>query len=99
MNTYTNIWTLICLSLLLLMTGCNNEDYPVYDTDQKDAVYIAYEGDRAETDSIHYEYGFNLLTEVTLKIPVKLMGMPVGRDRVFGVNVVDSATTMTKDQH
>ena len=99
MNKYTNIWTLICLSLLLLMTGCNNEDYPVYDTDQKDAVYIAYEGDQAETDSIHYEYGFNLLTEVTLKIPVKLMGMPVGRDRVFGVNVVDSATTMTKNLH
>ena len=99
MNKHTNIWMLISLSLFLLMTGCNNEDYPVYDTDQKDAVYIAYEGDQAETDSIHYEYGFNLLTEVTLKIPVKLMGMPVGRDRVFGVNVVDSATTMTKDLH
>lgn len=99
MNKHTNILTLICLSLFLLMTGCNNEDYPVYDINQKDAVYIAYEGEQTKNDSIHYEYGFQLLTQVTLKIPVKLMGMPTDRNRTFGIKVIEEQTTMTKGVH
>lgn len=99
MNKYTNLFAGLSLVAGMLTASCNNEDYPVYDTDQKDAVYIAYEGDQAETDSIHYEYGFRLLTQVTLKIPVKLMGMPTDRERAFDVKVVKEQTTMTKDVH
>ena len=99
MNKYTNLFAGLALVAGMLAASCTNEDYPVYDTDQKDGVYIAYEGEKAETDSIHYEYGFQLLTQVTLKIPVKLMGMPTDRERTFGVKVIKEQTTMTEGVH
>lgn len=99
MNKYTTICVGLCLAIAGLMSACNKEDYPVYDTTQKDAVYVAYENNGTATDSIHYEYGFRLDTKVTLRIPVKLMGMPVDRERSFGVKVVDSLTTMTEELH
>lgn len=88
--------TIIACLAALFFCSCEN-DYLLYDTSQKDAVYIQY--DKNETDSIHITYGFLPNDTDTLKLPISLMGSPKNVDRQIGVEVISGSTTAVEDLH
>ncbi len=67
-----------------LSTACKNEDYPVYDVNQKDGVFLAYD---EETDSVFYNFGFDSKTEYIQGVTIKLLGMPRDYDRTVKLKV------------
>ncbi len=76
---------MICLGVIAsLLSACENEDYPVYDVEQKDGVFLAYD---EETDSVFYNFGFDSKTEYIQKVTIKLMGMPREYDRTVKLKV------------
>lgn len=80
--------------------GCTNEDYPLYDTGQKDSVFFEYLNDKEElATEIDYAFNFDIADSHTVEIPVTLMGMPVNRDRQILLQPVDEETDMLEDKH
>lgn len=72
------------LGLSALWGACTNEDYKVYDTGQKDAVFFEYIDEKEEiVSSLDYAFNYDIADKHIVEIPVRLMGMPVDRDRVI----------------
>ena len=67
-----------------LFAACENDDYPVYDLNQTDGVFLAY---NEKTDSVFYNFGFDSKTEYVYNVTVKLMGMPRDYDRIVKLKV------------
>lgn len=92
-----------CLCGMLFIGGvaaCTNEDYKLYDTKQKDSVFFDYVNDKNEaTDSIHYEFQYDIATVHTVEVPVTLMGMPVDHDRTIALVPVEGETDMKEGVH
>lgn len=85
----------ICMGALLLAgtAACTDEDYKLYDTGQKDAVFFEYRNDNEEiATSVDYAFNYDIAEEHIVRIPVRLMGMPVERDRKVTL-VADAAST------
>ena len=77
-----NLFTLICILVMGIFYSCNQEDYMLYDTGKKDALYIEYKNSKnLLVDTMSYSYGFDWATEYTFSIPVKVQGMPADFDR------------------
>lgn len=95
------IYQYICLAVLGAgIASCTNEDYKLYDTTQKDAVFFEYKDAKEEvTDSVDYVFNYNIATSHTIEIPVKLMGMPVNRERKIEVAPVTAETDMVEGTH
>ena len=94
------IHTLIFFTGMLLCMACGEEDYPLYDTTQQDAVFIEHKNANEEiVDTLDYEFGFNIATEYKVMIPVRVMGLPADRERSFEVAPVAAETDMVENVH
>lgn len=83
-------------TLLTLFSGCSSEDYPLYDTNQKDAVFFDYmNADNTSDTSVNYTFNYNIADSYEVEIPVVLMGMPSERDRTFKVVPIDRPSNDT----
>lgn len=90
----------ICAALPLLAASCSEEDYKVYDTTQKDSVFFEYRNLKNEIDTmVNYSFGYDIANVHTVEIPVKLMGMPVDRERVIKIETVAAETDMVEGTH
>lgn len=88
------------MMLLGGLTACTEEDYKLYDTTQKDAVFFEYKDSRNQlVDSLTYEFQFDIATVHTVEIPVMLMGMPSDHDRTIKLVPVAEKTTMVEGTH
>lgn len=86
--------------LLVGLAACTEEDYKVYDTTQKDAVFFEFKDNKDRlSDSLKYEFQFDLATVHTVEIPVTLMGMPSNHDRIIKLVPVAEETTMVEGVH
>lgn len=80
---------LILASLIVIGSGiiafsCNDENYLIFDEN--------YSGIYFTEDSIHYSFGILPLENrfYIQEIPVKIMGVPESRDRIFAVEILPS---------
>lgn len=74
------VWSCVC-------SACSY-DYMVYDTSQKDGIYMILQ------DSFVYKFdAFNLNDSVVTQHEVHLLGMPRDYDRTVKMEIIDSATT------
>ncbi len=73
---------ILALPLIMAYACSANEDYLLYDTTQKDELYIYA---TEETDSVHYNFGYDNITEDTVWVEVRLVGMPKEHNRVFNL--------------
>lgn len=73
----------VCVvTLAASMLACTNEDYKLYDVNQKDAVFFEYIDEKEEiATSVDYNFNYNIDNTHTVELPVKLMGMPVDYER------------------
>lgn len=89
-------WTVLAAS----MAACTNEDYPLYDTGQKDSVFFEYvDAKNNPATSIEYAFNYNPDDFYMVEIPVTLMGMPANRERRIELNPVQDKTTMVEGKH
>ena len=89
----------LAAAALTAFAACEDTDYQLYDTDQKDSAYIEYIDDNdQEATSVNYAFGFDTRTTYTVELPVKLMGMTSDRDRSFTLEVAEG-TTMQEGVH
>lgn len=95
------IYECICwVTLFGCFSACTNEDYPLYDTGQKDSVFFEYLNDDEEiVSSIDYAFNYNIEETYTIEIPVRLMGMPVDYDRQLTLAPVKEETDMVEGTH
>lgn len=86
--------------LALAFTACTNEDYKVYDTSQKDAVFFNYLNASNVNDSIiEYAFNYDIATEHVISLPLSLMGMPSQTARTVDLEPVADSTTMVEGTH
>ncbi|EJX05207.1 hypothetical protein, secreted [gut metagenome] len=89
-------WTVLAAS----MAACTDEDYPLYDTGQKDSVFFEYvDAKNNPATSIEYAFNYNPDDFYMVEIPVTLMGMPANRERRIELNPVQDKTTMVEGKH
>lgn len=85
--------------LPMLAASCTDENYKVYDTTQKDAVFFEYRNAKNQIDSvINYTFGYDIANVHTIEIPVHLMGMPTDRTRQIKVETLEGST-MVEGKH
>lgn len=89
-NILKSLFGLVCL---LGLAACEDTDYQLYDTTQKDATFIQYidENDEIVT-SLSYSFGFDIATEYSIDVPVRLMGMTSDKDRTFSLEAAEGST-------
>lgn len=84
----------------LLVASCAEDDYKVYDKNQKDSVFFNYLNSRETQDSvITYNFGYDIAHEHVVDIPVSLMGMPSEHARVIDIQPVADSTDMVEGTH
>lgn len=87
----------LCTGLALAASACSEEDYKLYDTNQKDSVFFEYRNSKNEQiDNLSYAFNFDIATVHTIEIPVTLMGMPKDYDRTVPVEVIAEGSTMAE---
>ena len=91
-----NLKHTIIYGLSLLITGifssCEDTDYPTFDIKQA-SIYF-------EKDSIVYSFGTTPLSisNYTLNLPVKIMGIPSKEKRIFKVELIKKKTNAIAEQ-
>lgn len=81
----------------LLVAGCSEEDYLLYDTTQTDSVFFNYVNSKNENDSIiSYNFGYDIAQEHEIRIPVTLMGVPKDKTRQIKLQAVADSTDMVE---
>lgn len=89
-----------CVMMTGSLLACSEEDYKVYDTNQKDAVFFEYIDEKEEVaTSVNYQFNYNIASEYTIEVPVRLMGMPADRERKFTVQPIADKTDMVENTH
>lgn len=89
-------WT----ALLIALIACTDEDYKLYDTAQKDAVFFEYLNDKnEEITSVEYAFNYDVATIHTIEVPIKLMGMPTDHDRKISLVPVEASSDMIEGIH
>lgn len=95
-----NKYILALPALALAMVACEETDYKVYDTTQKDSVFFEYYNAREQRDTlVSYNYGFDISDHHEIVIPVTLMGMPKDYDRAVNVKPLADSTDMVEGVH
>ena len=80
-----------------LLPACTEEDYKLYDTNQKDSVFFEYRNDKNElVDQIDYVFNFDIAQSHTIEVPIILMGMPKDYDRTVSIIPVAEGTDMVE---
>lgn len=93
------LYIYLLAALVCSLSACENTDYPLYDTTQKDAAFIDYIDDNDQlATSVAYSFGFDIATEHVIELPVKLMGMTSDKDRPFTLEPAEG-TTMQEGVH
>lgn len=91
---------MICAAVALGLAACTDEDYLVYDTSQKDAVFFEYENEKNEViDSTSFTYNYDIAEYHDIVLPVKLMGMPADHDRAITLEAVAGESDMRAGVH
>lgn len=89
--------SLIAVVLAAGAAACTEDDYKLYDTGQKDAVFFEYRTPSNAVDTAtHYAFNYDIGEEHVIEVPVILMGMPSSHDRTITVNVVPEKTDMNE---
>ncbi len=81
----------LSLSLLLMMSACEQEEIMTYDT--------AYSAVNFVSSSVEYSFLTNTEDEYIQTVEVQILGAAADHDRTFAVEVIDSLTTATADQY
>jgi len=88
------------VAAMALCVACTDDDYLVYDTAQKDSVFFEYLNSKEEVvDSVDFIFNYNIASSYTIEIPVRLMGMPISRDRQIALEPVAELTDMVEGTH
>lgn len=83
--------------MLAILSACTEEDYKLYDTTQKDSVFLQYRNDRDElVDNMEYAFNFDIAKTHTVELPISLMGMPKDYDRTISIVPVEEGTDMVE---
>lgn len=91
---------IFAFTVLFVTAACTEEDYKLYDIQQKDNIFFDYKNAKEVNDSvISYTFGYDIAQTHTLEIPVTLMGMPSNRVRKIGVKAVPDSTDMVENTH
>lgn len=99
MNIFKHSYLLL-LAAGLFATACTDEDYKVYDTSQKDAVFFNYLNASGVNDSIiDYAFNYDIATEHVVSLPLSLMGMPGQSARTIDLEPVADSTDMVAGTH
>ncbi len=99
MNIFKHSYLLL-LAAGLFATACTDEDYKVYDTSQKDAVFFNYLNASGVNDSIiDYAFNYDIATEHVVSLPISLMGMPGRTARTVDLEPVADSTDMVSGTH
>lgn len=97
MNFTKSKHILLCTALLAGATACTDEDYQVYDTNQKDSVSFNYRNDKDElVEGVEYAFNFDTANSHTIEIPVSLMGVPKDYDRTIEIVPIADDTDMVE---
>ena len=85
---------------LMAFNSCTDEDYPLYNTGQKDSVFFDYMDANNETaTSLEYAFNFEIANQHTVELPVTLMGVPKDHDRKITLAPVAAETDMKEGVH
>ena len=85
---------------LMALNSCTDEDYPLYNTGQKDSVFFDYVDANKETaTSLDYAFNFEIAQVHTVELPITLMGVPKGVDRKVSIVPVSEETDMKEGIH
>lgn len=84
----------ILIGLIVLSCSACSYDYMVYDTSQKDGIYMILQ------DSFVYKFdAFNLNDSIVTQHDACVLGMPRDYDRQVKIEIIDSATTAIPGIH
>lgn len=70
--------------LASLLCACEKEDYPVYDVNQKDGIFLDYS---ESYDSVFYNFGFDMKTEYIYPVRIAVSGMPRDYERTVKLKI------------
>lgn len=80
-----------------MVYACSEEDYKLYDTGQKDAVFFEYRNTSNAIDStVLFVFNYDIANEHVIELPVRLMGMPTDYDRTISITAVADSTDMNE---
>ncbi len=89
---------IILTALAAILYACTEEDYKLYDPNQKDSVFFEYRNNNNEVDStVLFVFNYDINTEHVIELPVTLMGMPANHDRVISITPVKEVTDMNEN--
>ena len=92
--------SLLGLFGLMALNSCTDEDYPLYNTGQKDSVFFDYIDKNNETATkLDYAFNFETASVHTIELPVTLMGVPKDHDRKISITPVAEETDMKVGVH
>ena len=83
--------------LATVIYACTEDDYKLYDTNQKDSVFFEYLNPNNVVDStVLFVFNYDISTEHVIELPVILMGMPSSQERAINIVAVKEATNMNE---
>lgn len=83
--------------MTVMLSACSEDDYKLYDTTQKDSVFLQYRNEKDElVDNMEYAFNFDIVKTHTVELPVSLMGMPKDYDRTISIVPVVEGTDMVE---
>lgn len=68
----------------LLLCACEKENYPVYDVNQKDGIFLDYS---ESYDSVFYNFGFDSKNEYIYPVRIAVSGMPRNYERTVKLKI------------
>lgn len=83
--------------MLTILSACTEEDYKLYDTTQKDSVFLEFRNEKdVLVDNTSYAFNFDIADSHTIELPVSLMGIPKDYDRTISLVPVEEGTDMVE---
>ncbi len=86
-----HIVKLLSMAVVGLLFSCSQTDLLTYDTTQRDGIYLEFDADEGEADSVFYNFGFTDRLKDTEDIyPVKAVVMGARKDyaREFKIEII-----------
>lgn len=86
--------------MTVMLSACSEDDYKLYDTTQKDSVFLQYRNEKDElVNNMEYAFNFDVAQSHTVELPVSLMGMPKDHDRVISIVPVEEESDMVEGKN
>lgn len=88
------------IAATLMMAGCSEDGYKLYDINQVDHVSFAYKNSKQVADSVvSYNFGYDIADYHMVNIPIDLMGMPADHARGIAIEAVADSSDMVEGTH